>query len=173
MYGQPDSFKYQWARFVARKQLENDRKVLKTKLTKAYPGVPIGETIGELVQFFLQQDLDELNSTPKVSKKHIEKLITPPPEKGKFKVGIIGAGCAGLFTALILDWLHEVVPELEISYDILEASGKERLGGRLYTHKFSEKTHDYYDVGAMRFPNNDIMNRRVRFCDSDATMLIE
>lgn len=38
------------------------------------------------------------------------------------------------------------------SYDILEAAGDERLGGRLYTHEFSETPHGYYDVGAMRCP---------------------
>ena len=37
-----------------------------------------------------------------------------------------------------------------LSYDILEADS--RVGGRIYTHHFSGEKHDYYDVGAMRFP---------------------
>ena len=87
-------------------------------------------------------------------------------ERGKLDIGIVGAGVAGLFSAMVFDWLNEhpeLKGKLKINYDILEAAGEERLGGRLYTHKFSEgdpaKTHDYYDVGAMRFPNNDIMKR--------------
>jgi monoamine oxidase len=71
---------------------------------------------------------------------------------------------------MIFDWLKEkskeqVIPELNISYDIFEASSKERLGGRLYTYKFPSTPdyvsgdHDYYDVGAMRFPENPVMKR--------------
>ncbi|KAJ5210626.1 amino-acid oxidase [Penicillium cf. griseofulvum] len=77
-----------------------------------------------------------------------------------FKIGIIGAGAAGLFTALIFDWLQEQSNnQVEFEYEILEAS--QRVGGRLYTHNFSETggPHDYYDVGAMRFPENKIMKR--------------
>ena len=64
---------------------------------------------------------------------------------------------AGLYTALILK-------SLGIPYEILEAS--ERVGGRLRTHYFdlkdrkeAQRTHDYYDIGAMRFPETDIMKR--------------
>ncbi|EOD46897.1 putative l-amino acid oxidase protein [Neofusicoccum parvum UCRNP2] len=61
---------------------------------------------------------------------------------------------------MILDRLREKIDGINISYDILEASGEDRLGGRLYTHHFSEKPNDYYDVGAMRFPDNKIMKRK-------------
>lgn len=78
------------------------------------------------------------------------------------KVGIIGAGCAGLFTALIFDHLKEACG-LEVEYEILESNNEERLGGRLFSHYFKDVknpgTHDYYDVGAMRFPEIDIMKR--------------
>lgn len=93
------------------------------------------------------------------------------------KVCIVGAGAAGLFTAMIFDWLKEKskegkIPELNISYDIYEAAGKDRLGGRLYTYHFPSTEeypvgqdqvgrHQYYDVGAMRFPDNPIMKRSV------------
>ena len=63
------------------------------------------------------------------------------------KVCIVGAGIAGLYIAMILDDLK--IPNLE--YDILEAS--DRVGGRIHTHRFSEEEHDYYDVGAMRYPD--------------------
>ncbi|KAI6126499.1 hypothetical protein F5141DRAFT_1247376 [Pisolithus sp. B1] len=63
------------------------------------------------------------------------------PEK---KIGILGAGVGGLYTALILD-------SLGIDFEILEASG--RVGGRLSTYKFAGgRDYDYYDAGAMRFP---------------------
>lgn len=71
----------------------------------------------------------------------------------KFHVGIIGAGMAGLYTAMILE-------SLDISYQILEAS--DRIGGRVYTHRFSNDPGDYYDAGAMRFPDTPAMGRTFR-----------
>ncbi|KAI6143733.1 hypothetical protein BKA82DRAFT_36374 [Pisolithus tinctorius] len=60
------------------------------------------------------------------------------------KVGILGAGVGGLYTALILR-------SLDVEYEILEAS--DRVGGRLSTYKFpGGKKYDYYDAGAMRYP---------------------
>jgi hypothetical protein len=44
-------------------------------------------------------------------------------------VGIIGAGAAGLYTAMIFE-------DLGIKYEILE--GSDRPGGRLYTHHFKD-----------------------------------
>lgn len=69
----------------------------------------------------------------------------------KHRICIVGAGITGLFIAMILDSLN--IPGLE--YDILEAS--DRTGGRIYSHYFSDAPHDYYDIGAMRFPDIDIM----------------
>jgi hypothetical protein len=55
------------------------------------------------------------------------------PEK---KVGILGAGVGGLYTALILD-------SLNIEYEILEAS--DRTGGRIFTYQFPGRgKYDYY-----------------------------
>ncbi|KAI6020431.1 hypothetical protein BKA83DRAFT_16922 [Pisolithus microcarpus] len=60
------------------------------------------------------------------------------------KVGILGAGVAGLYTALILD-------SLDVEFEILEASNQ--VGGRLSTYKFPNgRKYDYYDPGAMRYP---------------------
>jgi heterodisulfide reductase subunit A-like polyferredoxin len=69
---------------------------------------------------------------------------TPTPSDVPLKVGIIGAGAGGLYTALLLD-------SLGIDYDILEAS--DRVGGRIFTHRFNETAWsqstpndpDYYD----------------------------
>ena len=51
------------------------------------------------------------------------------------KVGIIGAGCAGLYTAMILE-------SLGIEFEILE--GSDRVGGRLHTRKLGNGPNDYY-----------------------------
>lgn len=65
-------------------------------------------------------------------------------------VGIIGAGPAGLYAAMILD-------DLGIKYEILE--GFNRPGGRILTHHFQRKPWSYFDIGAMRYPDIPIMWR--------------
>ncbi|CAG8432767.1 500_t:CDS:2 [Diversispora eburnea] len=66
------------------------------------------------------------------------------------KICIIGAGIAGLFTALLLEkaGLKDI--------KILEYQGRDRVGGRIYTHYFSEDPNDdkrrYGEIGAMRLP---------------------
>ncbi|MCJ1270029.1 hypothetical protein MMC22_009922 [Lobaria immixta] len=108
----------------------------------------------------------EPGDLPKLPEFHPSEPVKSLPHE--IKVCIVGAGAAGLFTAMIFDWLKEkskerTIPELNISYDIHEAAEKDRLGGRLYTHKFPlehpSDPHQYYDVGAMRFPDNPIMKR--------------
>ena len=66
------------------------------------------------------------------------------------RVCIIGAGAAGLYTAMMFKYLGAT------NITILEAN--DRVGGRCYTYPFpddshDEKYHDYYDVGAMRIPD--------------------
>jgi hypothetical protein len=75
-----------------------------------------------------------------------------------------------MFTAMIFDHLKDTYG-LNVDYEILEAEksikdGGKGVGGRLYTHTFKETdskypigSHDYYDVGAMRFPDSDVMAR--------------
>ena len=63
-----------------------------------------------------------------------------PEGRKEFTIGILGAGVAGLYTALMIDSLG---PDSGITYQILEAD--QRIGGRLYTHKFEGYTpNDYY-----------------------------
>lgn len=74
-------------------------------------------------------------------------------------VCIIGAGAAGLYTAMILD-------DFGIKYEILEASG--RNGGRIFTKNLEEGAegqHQYFDVGAMRFPDIPMMARTFELFD--------
>ncbi|RGP72367.1 hypothetical protein FLONG3_6763 [Fusarium longipes] len=141
------SYKHMWARGVAQKTMAYDLQGAIDLVKDSISGVGEPTTISEL-----NEATKELTG---------EGFI--PKEKGKIDVGIVGAGVAGLFAALLFDWLNDH-PKLKgkglkINYDILEAAGAQRLGGRLYTHHFSDEEHDYYDVGAMRFPNNSIMKR--------------
>ncbi|KAL9567493.1 hypothetical protein ACKAV7_008443 [Fusarium commune] len=151
------SYKYLWARHVQKTTLEYDFKVVKELINRAQKDNP------DLLEEIRDDDgiAEALEKTKKIT-----GLGFVPKAPGKLEIGIFGAGVAGLFSAMVFDWLNEhpgLKEELEIKYDILEAVAEDRLGGRLYTHQFSEgdpvKTHDYYDVGAMRFPNNDIMKR--------------
>ena len=53
--------------------------------------------------------------------------------------------------------------DLGIPFKIIEA--RERVGGRLFTHTFPDETgasYNYYDVGAMRFPQINSMRRLFR-----------
>ena len=50
--------------------------------------------------------------------------------------------------------------ELDVEYKILESNKEERVGGRLFSYYFKDSgAHGYYDVGAMRFPEIEIMDR--------------
>lgn len=66
---------------------------------------------------------------------------------------IIGAGISGLFLALLIDEINQMVSHRKLfTYSILESSG--RNGGRVLTKQFDDKIwNDYYDIGAMRFPD--------------------
>ena len=105
-------------------------------VTPSFPSFGAGQT---------QNPLKLPKLYPRSQPKGMQKLLDPK-DSAEWRVSIIGAGTAGLYIAMILDDLQ--VPGLK--YDLLEASG--RIGGRCYTHYFSKMTHDYYDIGAMRFP---------------------
>ncbi|KAG9125255.1 hypothetical protein FRC07_008382, partial [Ceratobasidium sp. 392] len=97
--------------------------------------------------------------------KHIPPLVKPVRSDGEVvKIGILGAGAAGLYLALMIDYLKGLSAEkgFEFNYDYVlhEANpSKTHIGGRIYTHRFPSPQggvplpYDYYDVGAMRFPN--------------------
>ena len=143
------SYRARWARSLVREKLSAE--INKLQGLQHHDG-PMG----------YGHQLPLLGSTP-VSPKYL-----PPenswasyedgsPKQGSLpqrsKVCIVGAGVSGLYIAMILDDL--AIPGL--SYQVLEASA--RVGGRLYTHRFSDALHDYYDIGAMRFPKIKIMDR--------------
>lgn len=154
-----DSYKAQWARYVARHKLQRDLEATKARMDEVLNEAKFGNP-----------PTDSVSALSSLTEKAAGGGLIPE-HHGCFKVGIVGGGVAGLFTALLLDWLNEKLGKksgekeyLDIDYEILEAAGEDRLGGRLYTHRFSGLqggVHDYYDVGAMRFPENDVMNRCV------------
>ena len=46
---------------------------------------------------------------------------------------------------MLLDWLAKTY-QIKVKYKIVEANGEERVGGRLFTHKFpgtGENDHQY------------------------------
>ena len=136
--------------------------------------------LSRIAEFYNSRPQDDIvrEKLPELGAVEPGKLPTLPETKPDreadptgYKVCIIGAGAAGLFTAMTIDYLNEMVPDLNFSYDILEAADETRFGGRLYTHRFSEALHDYYDVGAMRFPDIPIMKRHVPRIDGFTILL--
>ncbi|KAI0075063.1 hypothetical protein K474DRAFT_1647054 [Panus rudis PR-1116 ss-1] len=59
------------------------------------------------------------------------------------RIGIVGGGVAGLYAALLLQRRGH-------SVHIFEASN--RVGGRIYTHRFTFEKNQYFEAGAMRIP---------------------
>ncbi|CAB5332295.1 uncharacterized protein OCT59_009446 [Rhizophagus irregularis] len=66
----------------------------------------------------------------------------PPKE---LNVGIVGGGMSGLYAALILQSHGAKV-------SIFEKNTRQRLGGRVYTHRFTQEPNQYFEAGAMRLP---------------------
>ena len=60
-------------------------------------------------------------------------------------IGIVGGGMAGLYSALLL---KHYLPNVKVK--IFEAN--DRVGGRVYTQKFSDDKYQYFEAGAMRLP---------------------
>ena len=60
-----------------------------------------------------------------------------------------------------------LLQRLGIPYKIFEVTG--RHGGRVFTYEFPQKDpkgkHDYFDVGAMRFPNNNANKETFKLVD--------
>jgi hypothetical protein len=117
-----------------------------------------GGGLHELPDIAPSKDIQE--TLEKLSLERIQIPSTPP------KVAIVGAGVAGLFLGLMLDYLNDRIPEFNVGYEIFEANDPSRVGGRLFTYNFKpdppqnpQGPHDYYDVGGMRFPQNPIMER--------------
>ncbi|WP_374564091.1 flavin monoamine oxidase family protein [Ideonella sp.] len=57
-----------------------------------------------------------------------------------------------------------LLDQFGIDYHVIEASG-ERLGGRVRTHYFNNESHQYAELGAMRFPESWLQSRLFGFWD--------
>ena len=81
--------------------------------------------------------------------------------KPTLPVCIIGAGMAGLYTAMIFD-------SLEIDYQIVDADTRDRIGGRLFTHKFSDVPYDYFVCRIPVFSHRVLIfaHRKLGLCGS-------
>ena len=150
------SIRDQWAHQHA---VRGVKEVWNKKLSSLPPplsGTPPGPIAG--IDFPGHLEDGDLPRLPKLNRSGRK----PAVEASDVKVGIVGAGAAGLFTGMLLDFLNSSLGGgvFHVSYDIWEAANKHRVGGRLYTYDFTAEgstnpqgPHDYYDVGAMRFPD--------------------
>lgn len=126
-----------WARRITRLRVLNDIADAQQKLKRSELNCPL-----EFASTLSDADSQRLPRPP------ISLLDRPDcGPTSPINIGIVGAGISGLYLAMLLDELQ--IPFL--TYDILESS--ERTGGRVFTYRFGGNTKDYYDVGAMRFPN--------------------
>ncbi|KAI1088078.1 hypothetical protein F5B19DRAFT_29486 [Rostrohypoxylon terebratum] len=153
------NFKARWSQRLVREKISAELNALQRKQRDGGVGaIPQLPDLGDSKWDFknLPRDSDYEGGGKKVGDGQI------PPRK----VCIVGAGIAGLYIAMILDSLK--IPDL--TYDILEANS--RVGGRVYTHHFSKTEHDYYDIGAMRFPKIPIMKRTFDLFDRTKMPLI-
>ena len=85
-----------------------------------------------------------LKSLPKLSR--MLEVAQPPAPTTQNPVCIIGAGAAGLYTAMIFD-------SLSIPYEILEADPL-RVGGRMFTHYFGNQDGSDYQYYVSRTFNS-------------------
>lgn len=92
-------------------------------------------------------------TSPDIHDFFTRRILKDSPKYGNFpkaasnrnpigKVGIVGAGAAGLYSGLLLQ-------SLGVDYEILEAGS--RIGGRVWTHRFTKDAapgsgayYDYY-----------------------------
>ncbi|KAH8096670.1 hypothetical protein BXZ70DRAFT_329577 [Cristinia sonorae] len=100
------------------------------------------------------------SSAPEASYSSGGQLLT---QTDPLTIGIIGAGVTGLYIGMTLTKVNAYLVEKKlkpIKFEILESessSGGHPVGGRLWTHTFSDSANDYYDRGAMRFPDHPPM----------------
>ncbi|KAK3990704.1 hypothetical protein QBC44DRAFT_368672 [Cladorrhinum sp. PSN332] len=154
----PKSVRHQYVQFNLVQELQQviqNEKIDPSDLLPSKPGdVPAPTTPGPIADDGLP-DLPKLH--PIMGKPESDGPETP------HRIAIVGAGCSGLFLGMMIDYLREKIPNINLEYDIFEAGGVNRVGGRLFTYSFpagkAQGPHDYYDVGGMRFPDNPVMQR--------------
>ena len=105
----------------------------------SYPNIYAYRGRHLLTQFQAQK-----NDIPYDKLSKLRKALHNPAPTANLPVGIIGAGMAGLYTAMIFE-------SLGIDYQIIDADTPERVGGRIFTYHFSDEEGSYeYFVGRIR-----------------------
>ena len=94
-----------------------------------------------------RQHLDKLSEETATFMPKLPPEVAKAEQKEHLRVGIVGGGIAGLYSALLL---KEGLPN--VSVKIFEAT--ERVGGRVYTHRFSEEKYQYLKLGLCDFPKS-------------------
>ena len=123
------------------------------------PGTPIvmSSSAITLLSIRFSQHLDSLsglcydNSNEKAgSKDDVSRNKIPPhlASEKSLHIGIVGGGMAGLYSALLL---QKYIPGVKVK--VLEANN--RVGGNVYTYKYSSEPYQYFEAGAMRLPYID------------------
>ena len=80
----------------------------------------------------------EKNDDPDKKLSELAKGLNNPAPSDELPICIIGAGVTALYTAMIFE-------SLGISYQIVDADTRERIGGRLFTYHFPNGgPYDYY-----------------------------
>ena len=86
----------------------------------------------------LSQYHEQHKDIPQYKLSQMREVLRNPDPSPDLPVCIIGAGTAGLYTAMILE-------SLGIDYQIVDADTRDRIGGRLFTFHFPNGgPYDYY-----------------------------
>lgn len=103
-----------------------------------FAAVPPGQpSVRAAYEAWLKQQTPLMGSDPDPSNQ-----VTDPTG---LSVGIVGGGMAGLYAALVLRSVGAHVHVFE--------SHPTRVGGRVYTHRFTPEPNQYFEAGAMRLPD--------------------
>ncbi len=130
-------------------------KLRKLKIKKAARDERMGNFRNELFKVFSDHMFNEDRQRPSKAKGVNKKASG---KQSDLNIGIVGGGMAGMYASLLLS-------ELGIGSHIFEAS-EGRLGGRVFTKYFNDNLpHQYAELGAMRFPHNELQSRLFSFWD--------
>ena len=113
-------------------------------------------------RLLLSQHNERNNDVHQYQLSQMKGALHNPDPSPDLPICIIGAGTAGLYTAMILE-------SLGISYQIVDADTRERVGGRLFTYHFSGgRPYDYFVCWTPVFSHRVLIfvHRMLELCGS-------